>query len=357
MRWNPSPRARLLIQCVGYPLFYLFALLVAVRLSFPFDRLRQRITAEFNAHNAKDSGMELEIDHLSGHWLFGVTAKGVRLIAPGEAKDEPKPSVTPAPSGSAAAEEAEKPESHGKKLIELEKLSLSVSPWRYLLGGLGVSFSGKGFGGKLSGWFLDKKSVRELEVELDKVSLSQVGLLADTLHVPLGGNVSGTVELDAPERKLGKAAGKLELTVDDFSVGDGKTKLRNALALPKCNAGRLEIGAEITDGKLKLSSFQGKGPDAELAAEGQIRLRDPFKSSQADLNLRYKFSERYMGKNDITKGLFGDPGSGHGGLMDLDPTVQKAKTPDGYYGWHVVGALGSLGFQPGSSAGVPSTRG
>jgi type II secretion system protein N len=363
MRWDPSPRARLVIKAVGYPLFYLFALLLGARLSLPFDQIRQRVVAEFNARHAKDSGLRLEIDDLSGYWLFGVSAKGARLLAPGTGKEETKePKASgPAPSGSAGqGEEADKTaeakESHGKKLVEFDKLHVSVSPWRWLIGRVALSFGGKTLGGKLSGRFLDKRSLREVEVELEKVNLSQLGLLTEQLNVPVGGTVSGNVELDSPERKLAKAEGKMELTIDDFSVGDGKTKIRGALPLPKCNAGRLEIAAEVTDGKLKLTSFSAKGPDAEATAEGQIRLRDPFKSSQADLNLRYKFTERYMGKNDITKGLFGDPGSGQGGLMDLDPKVKKAKSPDGFYAWHVAGTLGSLGFQPGEAVSAASTR-
>jgi type II secretion system protein N len=352
----------LVIKAVGYPLFYLFALLLGARLSLPFDQIRQRVTAEFNASRAKDSGLRLEIDNLSGYWLFGVSAKGVRLLEPGTGKEEAKePKASgPAPSGSAGpGEDADKTaekESHGKKLVELDKLHVSFSPWRWLTRSVALSFGAKALGGKLSGRFLDKRSLREVELELEKVNLSQLGLLAETLNVPLGGVVSGSLELDSPERKLAKAEGKIELTVDDFSVGDGKTKIRGALPLPKCNAGRLEIAAEVTDGKLKFTNFSGKGPDAEATAEGQIRLRDPFKSSQADLNLRYKFTDRYMGKNDITKGLFGDPGSGHGGLMDLDPKVQKAKSPDGFYAWHVVGTLGALGFQPGEAASPASTR-
>jgi type II secretion system protein N len=359
MRWDPSPRTRLVIKVAGYPLFYTFALLLALRLCLPFDQIRERVVAEFNARSAKDSGYRLEVDDLSGYWLFGVSAKGVRLLAPGSGKEETA-APNPAPSSSAepTKDDAEKSgeASRGKKLVEFEKLHVSVSPLRWLIGSLAVSFGGKALGGKLSGRFLDKKSVREVEIELEKVNLAQAGLLADTLNVPLGGAVSGTLELEAPERKLAKANGKLDLAIDDFSVGDGKTKLRGALALPKCSAGRLEIAAEVTDGKAKVTNFSGKGPDIEAAADGQIRLRDPFKTSQADLNLHYKFTERYMGKNDMTKALFGDPSSGRGGVMDFDPSVQKAKTPDGFYGWHVVGTLGGLAFQPGATTTAAAAR-
>jgi hypothetical protein len=61
-----------------------------------------------------------------------------------------------------------------------------------------------------------------------------------------------------------------------------------------------------------------------------------------------------MGKNDMTKGLFGDPATGAGGLMDMDPKVKKARLPDGFYGWRVSGLVSALGFQPAPDAGSAS---
>ena len=42
--------------------------------------------------------------------------------------------------------------------------------------------------------------------------------------------------------------------------------------------------------------------------------------------------------------------------MDLDPKVKKATSADGFYAWHVVGTLGSLGFQPGEGASIAAAR-
>ena len=102
-------------------------------------------------------------------------------------------------------------------------------------------------------------------------------------------------------------------------LGDGKAKIRDTIALPKLDAGELVLEAEAADGRLKIDKLTAKGHDLELVADGRIRLRDPFDSSLAELNLRFKFSDAYTNKNDMTRGLFGAPGSNIPGLFDLNP--------------------------------------
>ncbi|MFC1642936.1 type II secretion system protein GspN [Myxococcota bacterium] len=374
MTWEPSPRLRKVAKWSGYPLFYLFALLMAARATFPFERVKQRVVTEFAARNAKESGKRLEIDELSGYWLFGAEADGVRLLGPPEAKEESddteksrakekgKPTKTAGvvPSASAAGRpskegSSQRPAGEGKVLVDLAHVHVSVSPWRWLWGTTKLSFGAQGFGGELEGRYLAQANHQELEVQLDKVELARVGILSETLNMPLGGSVTGTVSLELPEQKVAKSTGMLGLTVEDFSVGDGRAKLGGMLALPKCSAGQLSVGAAVEEGKLKLSKFAAKGPDAEATAEGQVRLRDPFKTSQVDIRLRYKFTDRYMGKSDITKSLFGEPGTKRAGLMDLNPKVKRAKLPGGFYAWRLMGTLTSPRFQPAASESSRTT--
>src|SRR5208283_3890709 len=66
---------------VGYPLFYLLCLAVFAALTFPYDKLRQRVVATFNADQRATNGQqELQIDEMSGYWLTGVRVRGVRIL-------------------------------------------------------------------------------------------------------------------------------------------------------------------------------------------------------------------------------------------------------------------------------------
>ena len=82
---------------VGFPIFYLASLAVFASLTFPYDKLKERIVVTFNAQQrALGTQQELAIDEMSSHWVTGIKAKGVRLTSlptepgkpPGELKIE-----------------------------------------------------------------------------------------------------------------------------------------------------------------------------------------------------------------------------------------------------------------------------
>jgi hypothetical protein len=110
----------------------------------------------------------------------------------------------------------------------------------------------------------------------------------------------------------------------------------------------------VKDGSVKVEKLSAQGPDLELSSEGRIRLRDPFGTSRSELTLRFKFTDRYKGKSDVTKGLFGTPGSSAPGAFDLDPKIRSAKQPDGFYSWRVFGPLARLDLQPAARSTAPA---
>jgi type II secretion system protein N len=136
------------------------------------------------------------------------------------------------------------------------------------------------------------------------------------------------------------------LKISELSVGDGKAKIMNAIALPQLNVGELALEGESTEGNMTISKFAATGRDLELSSDGRLRLRDPFSASLTDLNLRFKFSPSFRNKNDTTRALFGSPGSTMPAMFDLDPRVRAAKRPDEFYAFHLSGAIAQLNFNP-----------
>ena len=101
---------------------------------------------------------------------------------------------------------------------------------------------------------------------------------------------------------------------------------------------------------LKFGKLGAQGQDLDIAGEGKIALRDSFSDSLADLYLRFRFSDAYKGKNDMTKSLFGAPGSAMPALFELaDPRIKNSKRTDGFYGWHMAGAMKDPRFEPAAS--------
>ncbi len=322
---------------VGYPLFFLLCVLVFSTWIFPYDKLKERIVATFNAQQkAGTAQQELQIDELGSSFVTGVKAKGVRLVS--LAPEPGKPPIVLA--------------------IDVAKARISLLP--LLIGHRNVSFHLEAFGGEIDGSFEEHGKDRYVSVELASVDLSQVEPLAATLGIPVEGKLSGTIDLTMPEGRASKGSGNVALEAADVALGDGKAKLKGALALPRLNVGNLSFAAEAKEGILKITKFGASGKDVDLSGEGRIQMRELATDSVCDVNVKFKVNDAYRTKNDVTKSLFGAPGSNAPALFDLaDPKVKQAKRPDGSYAFHMRGLLGRPDFepQPGGSAGAPGAGG
>ncbi|MCH2110122.1 MAG: type II secretion system protein GspN, partial [Polyangiaceae bacterium] len=121
---------RKLLKYIGVPLFYLSTLVLFIRLTFPYETLKGRLIAQFNA-TQKDK--RLEIDELSGSGLFGIEAEGLRLIQYQDQKPTSDQKVAP------------------PLHLGLERAAVSVSPLSLLFGKTVVSFDADAGGGEIEG--------------------------------------------------------------------------------------------------------------------------------------------------------------------------------------------------------------
>jgi type II secretion system protein N len=335
VKLNLNAKQKRILRYVGYAAFYLFALVFFAFLTFPFDRLRTRIQSEFNASQTGPSPLTLRLGHLSSYWFSGVRADDVDLISP--------PSTVP-------PEDPAKP--NKPKVMRIDTVHARVSLLRLLFGTVHLNFGAEAFGGEISGFTSDADGGRKLEVDIEDLGLANAPLLADMLGLPIGGELAGHVEFLLPEGKLSKAEGKVDLKFSGLSAGDGKTKVLNAIALPKVEVGDLTLKATATAGGLKVDELKAGGKDLELQGDGSVRLRDNFDQSVLSLNAHFKFNDRFTNKDDMTRSLFGAPGSSVPALFDMVPQNKHAKRPDGFYGWRVNGTFSHPTFVPGNGAAV-----
>jgi type II secretion system protein N len=342
-----TPRAKKILRWVGYGAFYGFCLVAFAFWTFPYERLKERITTEFNARQTGPKPMRLKMGDLSSYWLSGIEADNIELVVPPDPSKTDSSGSSSIDPGSTPSPDAAKPEK--PKTMVIDTVHARVSLLRLLFGTVHVAFGADAFGGEVSGFTSDADKARKLELELEEVDLALAPMLGEMVGLPVFGKLDGTIDLLCPEQKLSKAEGKIELKLTDLAVGDGKAKIRDTIALPRVDAGTLEFVADATNGQLKIGKFSANGTDLELVAEGAIRLRDPFDSSIVSLNVRFKFNDKYKQKNETTKALFGQPGMP--GLFDLDPKNQRAKRPDGFYGWRASGPISRLSFTPAATGG------
>ena len=331
---------------VALPIAYVFCLALFFLVTFPYERLKDRIVVAFNQQQRQTNGsQELAIDELGSYWFTGVKAKGVHLLTANNCATKVPP---PAPGTC----DASKPPTD--MVLEVAHARVQVLP--LLIGNHDVNFGIDGFGGKASGSFDDHGSARIVEVTVDEIDLALVQALNDAVGLPLEGHLSGTVKLDMPEGKASKGTGTVDMTGSDIAIGDGKSKLKGvpmaAIPLPRLLIGTLTFQAEATEGSLKLTKLEATGKDLELQGEGRIVMRELATDSIADIYIRFKVNDGYRGKSDITKSLFGDPGGKIPAAIDLDPKVKQSKRADGFYGWHLHGPLGRLAFDASAYGGV-----
>lgn len=327
-----SPRVRRILSLVGYPLFYVSCLIVFCYVSAPWDRLKNAIVGNFNAN----APMHMQIEKLTWAWRFpGVVAKGVKLVG-----------------AAPTAEPGAKPKPPPEYVVDDMFARVSILP--LLWGTTSLAMSLDGFGGSIDTNVKTSSEGRSLEISLDEVDAAKMPYLAELVGLPLGGTVSGKIDLRLPQEKLSMAEGTVELKISGLTLGDGKTKIRDMIALPTVRAGEFSMKAEVTEGTLKLSELSTKGPDLEVLSEGRIRLMDRPEASLGELSLRFKFADAYKNKDDMTRSIFGAPGSSVPGLFDLDPKMKQAKRDDGFYAWRITGPLSRLSFAPalGSEAGA-----
>lgn len=328
-----NPRVALALKVIGYPLAYLGLLVVGLYVTFPTERVRERALAEFAAKRPLGDGT-LEIDEVDTYWGAGLELTGVRLTLP---------APPPGEDG-----KQEKP-----RVVSVEEAHCRWPLWRMLSFTLAADCTLKGFGGEVVVHYVERSTGRSIEAELNGISVADLPPVVER-GLPLSGALSGTVSVLLPEGKWAKAEGTLDLTVTDMAFGDGKTKLMDTIALPRMDIGEFAASLELTEGRLTVKKLGASGKDVDVSAEGKVKLRDPIGSSLAELGARYKFSDKYMGKSDTTKAIFGDPGSKVPGLMDLDPKVKRAKRPDGFYGWRLTGPLSHPIFEANPSGALPS---
>jgi len=338
-----------ILKFLAYPAFYLAALSVCFYLTFPWNRLKDRLIAEFAAaQKGKNAGQHLEIDELDSYWLTGVEATGVRLYLP--------PTDEPASAGPFGSSEKDKP-APKESVLAVDELNARLQILPLFVGRFRIKFWAHAFDGDIKGTIPIGGSSGPVEVDVEGVDLGKVDIIKDTIGVPVKGVAKGTLELAAEGGKFSKANGALDLSIADVIVGDGKSKIKGQIALPEAKLGDLVVTAEAKDGVLKVKKLEANGTDIEFAGDGKVNVREPWNSSTADVYVKFKFTDAYRTKSDLTKSLLGAPGSNAPSLFELaDPRIKNAKRSDGFYGWHVHGALGRPKFDPSSTDGPAAGR-
>ena len=347
---------RRVLPWAGFPVFYVFCLLLFFTWTFPFDRLKERIVLGYNAQQRTGgSQQELQVDDLSSSWITGLKLHGVRLISP--SSDPTKPPTE----------------------IKIDEATVRVSLLGLLVGNKDVTFHVGAFGGTIDGSLEQHGKAKSIDVDIDGVDVGRVPQIADTFGgLPVQGTLSGSIKLDVPGEEKDKplstpkTSGVVTLEIAEMAIGDGKAKIKipmfpggapMELGLPRLNVGGFAFVAEAKEGVLTIKKFGAGGKDLELQGDGRLALREPWPDTGLDLNVRMKVNDSFRGKSDTTKTIFGAPGSSSALFDPIEikkgVPISKAKRPDGFYAWHFRGSLAHPDYTPAATAAfaTPGVKG
>lgn len=321
---------------LGYPAFYLFCLVIFLSWTFPYEKLKDRLVAQFNSqqHNTAHP-QELQIDEIDSSFLTGVKAKGIRLIAP-------------------ATEPGKSP-----SVLSIDEARARISLLGLLVGNKDVSFRIDAFDGTIKGNFEDTGKARDIDITFDGVDVGRIDAIAANIGFPLDGKLFGTIKLNLPEGKASKGNGSIALEIKEMNAGNQKELTiktpMGPFTLPRLKVGNLNVNGEAKDGVLKLSKVAASGGDVDVSGDGKVQMREVATDAHLDVNLKFKINDGYRSKNDKTKLLFGAPGSKDKPMLEMDPKMGRAKSADGFYALRVSGTLGKPDVQPGSGLGGAAT--
>jgi len=272
--------ARKALRYVGFVLIALVVFVFALQMTFPYDRVKDKI-----------------IDALSEK--YDVTIGDVeRGIVPGRLYFKSFMLRT----------RAEKPEDVTAFFIE--RLEVDLGLVALIRGAASVNIDAKIGAGHLTGNITISKG--DTKVDLDGSNLPSASLpMKEVLGLPMSGKLDLGVELELPNNankagKVGpdwtKAEGHFELAcASGCTVGDGKSKLKlkaknasgQAFAKDGVEFGTVRVDTlaakvEIKGGKLDVTKFELKSPDGEVHVDFSVTLAQDFNESLVAGCLRFK---------------------------------------------------------------------
>ena len=280
-----------------YGAFFVVALALALRWTFPSGAVLERLSTE-----AAATGWQVQAGDAGPAGLIGLSLRDVTL------KDR---------SG---------------LTIPIDRVDLSLPIWPLLTGRRRVAVDAWLYEGRVKASFDLAGGPRQYRAELSGVDLSRALPLRLATGLDLTGVVSGSGQLLVPADEKARPEGRVSLSVKEAGLTGGKADLPGAgpLTLPAARFGEVAVELVLKDGKGTFERLGATGGDVELTGEGlyfawQPRLEFAPLFGKARLKLASAFASKP--ENRAFASL-------------LDAALAGSRSGEGTYGLQVFGSLG-----------------
>lgn len=276
-----------ILRIAGYVAFTLFAFVVGLYLTFPWDAAKSRILDMAS----KASGTKLAAKRIEPHWLTGVEIEGLEI--------------------------------GDRDPIVIDLVRARAHVLAFLTGKQGFSVwlpLGKG---EVDADVTLTEDLVDAELKVSKVQLDQVAPLLAASGLPLVGTLDFNADLVLGRKDPKRTNGKLSLTTEGLSIEKGG-KL-GMVPVPELTLGNLKLDVPITDGKMEFKNTRLAGTDLEVALDGAVMLMAAVGKSNVNLMLGLKPTEKLLSSDPL--------------LRPILRNFESSKDSEGFYGLSVVGTL------------------
>lgn len=317
-----SPKARKIIKWVAIPLGVLFTFVMAIQLTFPYDRLKGKIEEVLSAKfDAEVTGIE-------------------RSLVPGRFRIE-RLMLWTRPS---TADEK-------KQTIILSDIEVDIGLLSLLSGKLSVDVDAQMAGGKISLGLGISKAALDLSLVTKGLPVHQVPAISAAVGLPMEGGLNASVSLHLPKNNWAEADGRIKVSCPACTIGDGVTKIKprapgnnrravfasEGVTVPKLEIGGITGDIEIKKGRGVIRNFGGKSKDGEIRIEAELMLAKVIGDSTMPGCMKFKLSPELQER---------EPNFGN-----LPMVIGVALDDQGFANLRMVGKLSALKWLPARSCG------
>jgi type II secretion system protein N len=280
---NLGPRSRKIARIAGYVLLALVTFVLALQLTFPYDRVKTRI------EEALAEKYQVSIRGVERGWVPGRVYFNSVVLTTRQTKPDEQPTT-----------------------IYIDRLGVDVDFLPLLRGAASVNLDVRIGGGRVHGNLTLSKDGTKLAFEGSDVQ-SQMLPMREVIGLPMSGILEFDVALDLPNEKSKsgkttqnwqKAEGDLRIACpSSCTFGDGKTKLKTKLKNARSQAfaadgidfGKVTLKSllakvEIKTGTLTLTQFEAPSDDGTLHVDYAMELQPSLNDSMVTGCLRFNGS-------------------------------------------------------------------
>jgi type II secretion system protein N len=201
-----------------------------------------------------------------------------------------------------------------------------------LQGKLGVRFALEEGTGSIRGKLKAKGDSIDADIELDKLNLGRMGILPFAIDLDGTGDLRGSIALSGSLADPETLSGSIKLNLSKILIDAQKFK---GFDIPRTSISDGAFDIEIAAGKATFNTARlgkpGGTDDFQGSAAGEIKLAKVLDRSEANLKLKFGFSDHYRQEKTISL---------------LDSLLGMFKKPDGSFGVRLNGPLSSVQPSP-----------